>query len=241
MSAGTLSLTVNGLPVTVPDGTTVLEACRMYGIEIPTLCHVDGLTDYGACRLCIVEIGPADSRKVVSSCTHRCEEGQEIHTHTKRVVDARKILLELMVCSTPGSKTIQDLAAAHGVLQARFKRENEECILCGLCVRMCKEQMMASAIDFAGRGPTRRIVTPFDRASELCRHCGGCMYICPACSSRCMGPSAESALCSSCLNLTPSCIDVYGETQCWMPPECGTCVRPRGSYLPATGQVLKED
>ncbi len=237
MSAKVINITVNGLPMEVYEGMNVLEAARSIGVNIPTLCYDEGLSGYGACRLCIVEIGPPERTKVVSSCTYRCEEGLEIRTHSKRVMDTRKMILELLVCSTPGSKTIQDLAAAHGVITARFKPEREDCMLCGLCVRMCKEQMMATAIDFAGRGPDRRITTPFDESSALCRHCGGCMFICPACSSRCMGPDADTTLCSSCLNLSPSCVEVYDHQQCWMPPGCGTCVRPEGDYLPATGRI----
>jgi predicted molibdopterin-dependent oxidoreductase YjgC len=188
-----------------------------------------------------VEIGPADRSKVVSSCTYRCEEGLEVRTNTRRILNARKILLEMMVCSSPGSKTIQDLASAHGVTQQRFAREEEDCILCGLCVRMCAEQMMASAIDFVGRGPDRKITTPFDEVSELCRHCGGCMYICPVCMVRCAGTQADTTICSGCLNLSPSCVDVYDSQQCWMPPSCGTCIRPEGEYLAVSVRDIDTD
>jgi len=238
MSMTRVHMTIDGLPVEVDAGSSILEASRQYGIDIPTLCHDEGLSAYGACRLCIVEIGPPARAKVVSSCTYRCEEGLEVRTHSRRVVNARKVLLELMVSSTPGSKVLQDLAAAHGVTVQRFTPEAEDCILCGLCVRMCEEQMMASAIGFVGRGPDRAITTPFEEVSDLCRHCGGCMYMCPVVTLRCMGPDADSTLCSSCLNLSPSCVAVYDQQQCWMPPSCGTCVRPEGDYLAATGRIL---
>ncbi len=241
MSVKTISLTLNGLPVEVYEGTTILEAAKLYGINIPTLCSVEGLSSYGACRLCIVEIGPPGKTKVVSSCTYPCEEGMQVRTHSARIIKARKMILELMVCSTPASKVVQDLASAHGVTTARFRRENEDCLLCGLCVRMCEEQMMARAIGFVGRGPDRRITTAFDELSDICRHCGGCMYICPACQLRCQGPSAETTICSGCLNFSPSCAEVYDDQQCWMPPECGTCVRPEGDYLPATGHICREE
>ncbi|MCK4349933.1 MAG: hypothetical protein KAX13_03700, partial [Candidatus Krumholzibacteria bacterium] len=93
----------------------------------------------------------------------------------------------------------------------------------------------------AGRGPDRHITTPFDELSELCRHCGGCMHVCPVCMSRCMGPKADTTLCSACLNLSPSCVEVYDQQQCWMPPSCGTCIRPEGNYLPATGLIIEEE
>ena len=101
MSYNNVSLKINGLPVEVPEGTSILEAAQTYGLDIPTLCHMEGLSSYGACRLCIVEIGPAENPKVVSSCTYRCEEAMEVRTHTKRIIDTRKIMLELMVSSTP--------------------------------------------------------------------------------------------------------------------------------------------
>lgn len=199
MSTKGITMTINGATQQVEEGTSVLEAARQSGVEIPTLCHMEGLSAYGACRLCVVEIGPPERPKVVSSCTYPCEDGLQVRTHTPRILEARKLLLELMVSSTPSSKTIQDLAAAHGVTQQRFRPENEDCILCGLCVRMCKEQMMAGAIDFVGRGPDRRISTPFDEPSEQCRHCGGCMFVCPVCMLRCAGPAADSTLCGGCL------------------------------------------
>ncbi len=236
-----ISLNINGLPVEVEEGTTLLEAARAYGVNIPTLCHDDGLSSYGACRLCVVEIGPPGKSKMVSSCTYRCEDGLEVRTHSAKIMKTRAMMLELLVSSSPQSKTIQDLASAHGMTKQRFRPEHEDCILCGLCVRMCAEQMMSSAIGFVGRGPNRRITTAFDEVSEVCRRCGGCMYICPVCTSRCHGPDEEATLCNACLNFSPSCVAVYDDVQCWMPPECGTCVRPEGDYLPATGRLATEE
>src|SRR5210317_59592 len=175
------TLTINGLPVPVEAGSTLLEAANFMGFPIPTLCHMEGLTPYGACRLCVVEIGVEPTARLVTSCTYPAEEGLKVRTATTRVVRARKMVLELLLASCPQSKTIQDLASAHNVRQQRFRQEHEDCILCGLCVRMCEEQMVAKAIGFRGRGDTRSIGTPFDIKSEKCRLCGGCMYVCPAC------------------------------------------------------------
>ncbi|MFQ5799058.1 MAG: 2Fe-2S iron-sulfur cluster-binding protein, partial [Bacteroidota bacterium] len=157
-----INLTINGLNISVEEGTTLLESSRSLGFPIPTLCHMDGLSPYGACRLCVVEIGEGPKAKLVSSCTYPAEERLKVRTASSRVVRARKMVLELLLASCPQSKTIQDLAAAHGVRQQRFRQEYEDCILCGLCVRMCEEQMMAKAIGFRGRGKTRSIGTPFD-------------------------------------------------------------------------------
>jgi len=218
------SLTINGLPVTVEDGTTLLEAARFLGFPVPTLCHMDGLTPYGACRLCLVEIGEGPRARLVTSCTYPAEEGLIVRTASKRVLRARRMVIELLLASCPQSKTIQDLAAAYGVRQQRFKQEYEDCILCGLCVRMCEEQMMAKAIGFSGRGEKRRIVTPFDQTSDVCRRCGGCMYVCPACQLRCTYNEPERAVCGACENLSPPCVEKepFDDMMCYMDP-CVAC------------------
>jgi NADH dehydrogenase/NADH:ubiquinone oxidoreductase subunit G len=223
-----ITLRINGLDVQVEEGTTLLEAARFLGFKIPTLCYHEGLSPYGACRLCIVEIGEGKRARLVSSCTYPAEEGLVVRTHSERVIRARKMLVELMLSIAPNSKTIQDLASELGVQQVRFEVRNEECILCGLCVRMCAEQMDARAIGFVGRGQERRITTPFDMKSEACRTCGGCIYICPVCQLRCQGPEAPSAVCGSCLQLEPTCLEAYDDLMCYMGPAgvCGTCIRP---------------
>jgi coenzyme F420 hydrogenase subunit beta len=219
-----INLVINGLNVSVEDGSTVLEAARFLGFPIPTLCHVDGLSSYGACRLCVVEIGEGPRAKLVSSCTYPAEEGLKVRTASARVIRARKMILELLLASCPQSKTIQDLAAAHDVRQQRFKQEYEDCILCGLCVRMCEEQMMAKAIGFRGRGEKRSIGTPFDIKSDECRLCGGCMYICPACQLRCTYNEPEKAICGGCANLAPPCVekDQFDDMMCYLDP-CVAC------------------
>jgi NADH dehydrogenase/NADH:ubiquinone oxidoreductase subunit G len=219
-----IELKINGLPVTVEKGTTLLEAAQFLGFPIPTLCHMEGLTPYGACRLCVVEIGEGERAKLVTSCTYPAEPGLKVRTASHRVVRARKMIIELLLASCPQSKEIQDLASAHEVKQQRFRQEYEECILCGRCVRMCEEQMMAKAIGFSGRGETRRIGTPFDKKSEVCRTCGGCVYVCPACSLRCTYTEPEKAICGGCANLSPPCLDKeqFDDMMCFMSP-CVAC------------------
>jgi bidirectional [NiFe] hydrogenase diaphorase subunit len=219
-----ITLTINGLETTVEEGTTILEAARFLGFPIPTLCHMDGLEPYGACRLCVVEVGRGPSSKLVTSCTTRAENGMQVRTASERVVRARRMVIELLLASCPQSKTIQDLASAHGVRRQRFKQEHETCILCGLCVRMCREQMMATAIGFRGRGRTRSIGTPFDVTSDVCRQCGGCMYVCPACQLRCTYTEPEKAICGGCANLQPPCLEKekFDDMMCYMSP-CVAC------------------
>jgi bidirectional [NiFe] hydrogenase diaphorase subunit len=204
---GMITLKINGLEVSVEKGSTLLEAARFLGFPIPTLCHMDGLSPYGACRLCVVEIGQGPKAKLVSSCTYPAEEGLNVRTASGRVLRARRMILELLLASCPQSKIIQDLASAHEIRQQRFKQEYEDCILCGLCVRMCEEQMMAKAIGFRGRGENRSIGTPFDIKSDVCRLCGGCIYVCPACQLRCTYTEPEKAICGGCANLTPPCLE----------------------------------
>ena len=219
-----IELTINGARVSVEEGTTLLEAARFMGFPIPTLCHMDGLSPYGACRLCVVEIGEGPKAKLVSSCTYPAEAGMRVRTASERVVRARKMVIELLLATCPQSKVIQDLASAHGVRRQRFKQEHEDCILCGLCVRMCKEQMMATAIGFRGRGESRSIGTPFDKKSEVCRLCGGCIYVCPACQLQCTYTDPEKAICGGCANLSPPCIDKpsFEDMMCYMDP-CVAC------------------
>ncbi len=219
-----INLRINGVDVAVEKGTTLLEAARFMGFPIVTLCHMEGLSPYGACRLCVVEIGRAPKSRLVSSCTYPAEEGLEVRTATSRVVRARKMILELLLASCPQSKVIQDLASAHGLRQQRFRQEHDDCILCGLCVRMCQEQMMAKAIGFRHRGEKRTIGTPFDVKSDQCRLCGGCMYVCPACQLRCTYNEPDKAVCGGCANLAPPCLEKeqFDDMMCYMEP-CVAC------------------
>ena len=220
-----INFILNGLEVQAQEGSTILEACKFYGIEIPTLCYYEGLSPYGGCRLCLVEVGQGDNSKLVSSCTYPIEEGLIVRTNTRRIINARKMMIELLVSISPRSKTIQDLASKFHVTKVRFPVRNEDCVLCGRCVRMCKEQMQGNAIGFTARGNKKKIETPFNIRSEECRLCGGCIYVCPACQLRCQGPDAKTDICSGCLSLEPTCIETHEDYQCWMGTtgDCGTC------------------
>jgi NADH dehydrogenase/NADH:ubiquinone oxidoreductase subunit G len=219
-----INMKINGLPVSVEEGTTLLEAAKFLGFPIPTLCFMEGLLPYGACRLCVVEIGDGPKAKLVSSCTYRAEPGLNVRTASTRVVKARKMIIELLLATCPQSKVIQDLASTHGVHQQRFRQEHEDCILCGLCVRICEQQMMAKAIGFQGRGEKRSLGTPFNIKSEVCRLCGGCIYVCPACQLRCTYNQPEKTVCNGCANLTPPCLEKkkFDDTMCYMEP-CVAC------------------
>jgi len=222
-----INFKLNGLEVQVEDGSTILEACKFFGIEIPTLCYMEGLESYGGCRMCLVQISDDKNPKLVTACTYPVEEGLNVRTNTKRVISARKMMVELLLSVSSDSKVIQDLASKLNVTKLRFASRHEDCILCGRCVRMCKDQMQSGAIGFTERGYKKKIETPFNIRSEVCRLCGGCIYVCPVCQTRCQGPDADTDICNACLTLEPTCIEVHDDYQCWLGTtgDCGTCVK----------------
>ncbi|MEW5759812.1 MAG: 2Fe-2S iron-sulfur cluster-binding protein [Candidatus Thermoplasmatota archaeon] len=223
-------ITIDGIEFDSPKNWSILEAAKFLGIEIPTLCFNEGLSPWGGCRLCIVEIGEEERARIVTSCSYIVEDGLVVRTSTQRVVNARRLITELLLAQCPASKILQDLAAKIGLKKVRFKPKFEDCIYCGLCVRMCEEQMMAKAIGFVNRGNNMKITTPFDKKSDICRRCGGCIYICPACNLRCEGSQPKDVLCGRCENsLQPTCLEFYDNYTCWMglKGDCGTCVREK--------------
>ena len=222
-----INLTINGTKVRAEEGSTILEVARFYGIDIPTLCYHDELTPYGACRLCMVEVDDGKRTRLGASCLYPIKEGIVVRTHTKRLIEGRRLILELLLARCPNSKTLQDLACKMGLEQVRFQIKNENCILCGLCVRMCAEQMGSGAIGFVGRGQDREVATPFHMASEICRNCGACMYICPVVELQCRGVKSPGELCNSCLVITPQCLEKYGQVTCTL-DSCGACIEKEG-------------
>jgi len=184
-----INLTIDGRKVEVEQGTTVLEAARMTGIHIPTLCYHESLPPYGSCRFCVVEVTRRGRTRMYASCTLPAAEGMEVATATENVIKIRRILAELMLARCPNSEPVIKLAAELGVEKTRFPRpltnencligEHGECILCGMCVRLCDDVMKVGALAFEGRGGYRTVTTPFREASEVCRSCGACESICP--------------------------------------------------------------
>ena len=174
-----ITLTIDDQQVSVESGSTVLEACQELGIKIPTLCYHKALPPYGACRLCLVEAGTEKRMKVTASCTYPVWDGLVVRTNTERVLKSRRIMAELLLARCPNSEKVKEIAAEIGVTETRFPKKNEDCILCGLCVRVCTELMKTGAIDFRGRGDTREIAPAYDKHSPICMACGACQIICP--------------------------------------------------------------
>ena len=198
-----IELTIDGINTRASEGTTVLEAAGEMGIVIPTLCYHEGLSPYGACRVCMVEVVKGNRSSLEASCTLPVEQGQVIVTNSERVKKARKVIIELLISSCPNSKTLQDMASNMGINNIRFKIKDRGCILCGLCVRYCKEQMQSGGIGFVGRGISRKVATAFDTTPEECRNCGGCEWICPVCERACTADNLVGGLCGGCQNVVP--------------------------------------
>lgn len=194
-------ITIDGKTIEVHEGMTVLDAARMSGIHIPTLCYHPKLTPFGGCRLCIVEIKGIP--RPVTSCTTPVSDGMEIFTSTPLIEELRRTVLELilsdhpndcMVCEKAGDCKLQELAYFYGLRENRFEgerrrytkrdgnpfieRDLEKCILCGSCVKVCDEIQGVGAIDFGYRGFNSKICTPFEKDLD-CEFCGQCVSVCP--------------------------------------------------------------
>ncbi|HOB29276.1 MAG TPA: 2Fe-2S iron-sulfur cluster-binding protein [Bacillota bacterium] len=178
-----IEVKINGKPAEVPAGTTILAAARSCGVNIPTLCHHEALEPFGACRLCLVAIDDAGRQSIVAACNYPLEHsGLVVETDTSAVWQARKMSLKLLLARCPGVKVLQDLAREWAVDTKDLlltEDRGEECILCGRCVRVCREVIGKSAISFAFRGVERRVSAPFDQEPDACLGCTACAFVCP--------------------------------------------------------------
>jgi bidirectional [NiFe] hydrogenase diaphorase subunit len=199
------TLTIDGKLVSAREDETLLDAAREAGIRIPTLCHLDGLSEAGACRLCLVEIG--GSGKLQPACVTRVREGMEVQTDTQRLREYRRMIVELLfaegnhicsVCVANGHCELQDLAIAVGmdhvrydylfperavdISHARFGIDHNRCVLCTRCVRVCDEVEVAHTWDVAGRGTSSHLISDLNQswgAAQSCTSCGKCVVACP--------------------------------------------------------------
>lgn len=176
-----IKLTIDEREVDVQEDTTILDAAKKIGIEIPALCYHEALKPYGACRLCTVEVIRHKRSTLIAACTYPVQEPIVVKTNSEKVVAGRKMLLELLLAACPASEKIQKLARQMGIEKTRFKTRAKDnmCALCGMCVRVCSEILSVSAISFANRGSNLEVATPFHISSEICIGCGACAYICP--------------------------------------------------------------
>jgi NADH dehydrogenase/NADH:ubiquinone oxidoreductase subunit G len=177
-----INLTIDGREIQAEEGSTILQTARNNGIEIPTLCYHDELTASGACRLCSVEIKKGNRTRIVTSCIYQVEEGLIVTTRSERVMNVRRLILQLLMARCSTSEVIRELADKMGVEpQERFQLDEDKgkCILCRQCVEVCEQVVGVSAIGFLNRGADKSVGTPFMEPSGVCIGCGACAYVCP--------------------------------------------------------------
>lgn len=200
-----INLTINGRAVEVPAGTTILNACRMNNIFVPTLCYDEDLRLAGSCRMCVVEV--QNRPLFAAACVAPVEKGMVIETESPAIVEARKVVLELLLarhklechtCEKTGDCRLQDYCYQYGVKDSRFmdggrhsypitdpnpfiERDYDKCIMCTKCVRACEEITVARAINVKNRGCHAKISTAYDGnlSDSPCVFCGQCVMVCP--------------------------------------------------------------
>lgn len=178
-----VKLNINGREFQAEPCETVLKVAQRAGIDIPTLCHSEAVHDYGACRVCLVEVERRGRKRLVTACLYPVEEGLNVTTDSERVAKVRSTIIELLMARTPESKEIVAIASRYGITKSRFadidQKTKDKCILCGLCARVCSEVVGANAISLVNRGTQREVALPFYDDKTACIACGSCAYVCP--------------------------------------------------------------
>jgi NADH dehydrogenase/NADH:ubiquinone oxidoreductase subunit G len=195
-----VSISVDGASIRCPRGASVLDAALEAGICIPNLCHMPGIHALGACRVCLVEVVQIGSGRgrLTASCTLEAREGLVVNAHSPDVLRARRNTVELLLAEAPNSRAIQDLAVRVGVGGVRYPMRNQDCVLCGRCVRVCDEIWQSKSLGFVGRGRERRVALPFDQRPSFCKRCNSCIGVCPMTVTPCPGPQKTPGVCGLC-------------------------------------------
>ena len=199
-----INLKIDGIDVEVPKGTTILQAAKKANIDIPTLCYLKEINEIGDCRICIVEV--EGRRGFATSCIQKAEEGMVVHTHSKQIMEARKVILDLILsnhqrdcltCTRNGNCELQTLAMKFNVMNVEYEgeksvhkiddlspsivRDFNKCILCRRCISTCKKVQKIGAIDCVNRGFNSCVSTVGDHSLNdvNCTFCGQCITACP--------------------------------------------------------------
>lgn len=209
-----IKTTIDDRDVEVQRDRWALDVAREMGIEIPTLCHHSALAPYGACRLCVVEVTKGKWTWLTTSCDLPIREGLSIRTDTPAVIEARKVALELLLTQAPDAEQVRTLAEQMGADQPRFadRIKGNSCILCGLCVRVCRAVIGKMAVCFSNRGVKRTIGPPLDRASSECIGCNACVEICPTGYIQSLDESGRRKIATLKADLELACCDVCGKS-----------------------------
>ena len=173
-----MKIIMDGKEVTAERGQTIVEVARRNGVYIPTLCHVPALEPAAMCRVCTVELAEGRRSRLVTACNYPLRGDAEIHTDTPQLRQNRKVLIELLAARCHGSEVLKELAERYGADLNRFAGEDQQCIMCGLCARVC-ERVSAHVLALCGRGVEIRVDTSFGKLSSTCIGCGACAQICP--------------------------------------------------------------
>jgi heterodisulfide reductase subunit A len=173
-----ITFKLNGKEVQGEEGQYILQVAEKHGVEIPTLCYHKALEPAGMCRLCTVELFDGRRTRFVTACNYPIWEGMEVNTDTEAIREGRKLIVELLLARCPDVPLLKELATKYDIKEPRFKKEGDDCILCGLCVRIC-EKMGNSALSLTGRGVDIKVDTPFHVQTDVCMACGACAFVCP--------------------------------------------------------------
>ena len=209
MEKNLVNITIDNQNISVPEGITILEAAKQVGIDIPTLCFLKDINEIGDCRMCVVKV--EGRRGFATSCIQKVEEGMVIKTHTPEIMEARHVMLDLIIsnhdkdcltCTRMGNCELQVLAAKFGIQSIEYKGERKEypvddvspsivkdpnkCILCRRCVAVCKNVQKIGAIDCGNRGFDSSISTSYNKSLKdtNCVYCGQCIEVCPTSALR---------------------------------------------------------
>lgn len=178
-----IEFTIDGKTVQAERGESLLKIAKEHGFRIPSLCYHEAVQPYGACRLCLVEVTSESHgrkrTKLTTSCNFPALEGIEVVTQSDRINRNRRMIIELLLGRAPGSRRLLELAEEYGVGEVRFKSSGQECILCGLCVQICRDVVGVDALGFTGRGAGKDARPPFGEPSQDCIGCAACVEACP--------------------------------------------------------------